>query len=476
MTNEKLTLKSLLENAEGKKLLFLGKEEIFTQKEIDRYLKRYRVTATQNLEEDVVAVVEHHRLNPVEEDISNDAYSQKVPLFKLTEFEQLLSEEIDDDALLMAIKLGNDQERLVRLLGNAHLSDALFVRLLKLYRFDEEEEDNRQDRDVIMYTLRRYIDIRPNEEDLLYSYLTLRRLATEAEDPHLLMALTGFPNFTFLIRGKEKVTLRETIARNPALDDEVIRRLLSLRDAKVNSALAGNACVSVEVLKDLLARNDAQIHKALAANPGIDNEIFGVLLQKGKEVAALLLIHQPIDAIRLAQVEKAGMDEQLFALIGANESLANDVVAKLLEKKNRELFEALSGNKTLSAEILEHIYQKDEEVTFASLARNFSTPMWILRALYEENTDYPEILAALAYNPAVPEKILRELFARENLEINRGLAANASLPMELLDILKVDTRLQNELAQNENLVQSYEQVLNQNKVMPNAKERRKKKI
>ena len=94
----------------------------------------------------------------------------------------------------MAIKLGNDQERLLRLLGNEHLTDELFVRLLKLYRFDEEEEYNRQDRDVIMNTLRRYIDIKPNEEDLLYTYLTLRRLATEATDPNLLAALLGFPN------------------------------------------------------------------------------------------------------------------------------------------------------------------------------------------------------------------------------------------------------------------------------------------
>jgi len=161
MMNEKPTLKQLLETSEGKKLLFLGKEGIFSEKEIARFLKPYKIAVTKYLEEDVAAVVEHPRLNPVEEDISNDAYAQKIPLYKLGEFEQLLSDEIDDDALLMAIKLGNDQERVVRLLGNEHLNDALFVRLLKLYRFNEEDEDNRQDRDVIMYTLRRYIEINP---------------------------------------------------------------------------------------------------------------------------------------------------------------------------------------------------------------------------------------------------------------------------------------------------------------------------
>ena len=94
-----------------------------------------------------------------------------------------------------------------------------------MYQWNEADEDNNQDRDTIMYTLKRYIDIKPNEADLHYSYLTLRRLATEATNPKLLLALIGFPNFEFLIRGKEKVTLRETIARNEYLDKEVITNL-----------------------------------------------------------------------------------------------------------------------------------------------------------------------------------------------------------------------------------------------------------
>ena len=43
------------------------------------------------------------------------------------------------------------------------------------------------------------------------------------------------------------------------------------------------------------------------------------------------------------------------------------------------------------------------------------------------------------------------------------MASNASLPMELLDILKVDTRLQHELAQNEIFVKEYETVLDYDK-------------
>ena len=468
MMNEKQTLKELLENAEGKKLLFLGKEGIFTEKEIARFLKPYKIAVTKYLEEDVAGVVENHRLNPVEEDISNDAYDLKLPSYKLTEFEQLLSDEIDDDALLMAIKLGNDQERVVRLLGNEHLSDALFVRLLKLYTFDEEEEDNRQDRDVIMYTLRRYIDIKPNEEDLLYSYLTLRRLATEAEDPALLEALMGFPNFSFLVRGREKVSLKETIARNPHIDEGLVRKLLSLRDRKVDVALSGNKAVSLDVLKHLYAKEDTAVLKALATNTTIDNELFGALLEKEEAVVSLLLIHQPIDAERFAQVEAAGLPVELMALIGANEQLSSDVMLSLTEKESPEILAALSGNSTVSSALLEQIYQLDIEETFPSLAKNPVTPAWILQAFYEEYGDDTAMLAALAHNPSLPEAQLRKLFEKDNLEINRGLATNAALPLEFLDVLKLDTRLQNELAQNIRLAESFEKVLNQHKVMLNV--------
>ena len=72
-------------------------------------------------------------------------------------------------------------------------------------------------------------------------------------------------------------------------------------------------------------------------------------------------------------------------------------------------------------------------------------------------------MGLLALNPATPEKILRDLFAKEDLEINRGLATNASLPLELLDHLKIDTRLQNELAENPVFIKEYEQTLDYDK-------------
>jgi len=458
----KPTLAQLLASSEGKKFLILGREGLFTADEIARFLKKHNITMTKYLEEGVVAIIEPLNLNPVEEDISNDAYEAKIPSFSLEEFEKHLSNGINDDELLMAIKLTNDQARVFRLLANANISEVLFVKLLSMYEWNEEDEDNNQDRDTIMYTLKRYIDIKPNEADLHYSYLTLRRLATEATNPRLMQALIGFPNFEFLIRGKEKVTLRETIARNTHLDKEIITKLVSLRDKRVDVALAANTAVELSLLKTLLAKDEEQINEALATNTNIDNEIFKTLLSKEDKVVQLLLLSQPIDAERLSLVDAEALDDTLFVTIGANEQLESDVIEMLITREDEALLCHLAQNATLHPNQLETIDTKGLEATVACLAMNSVTPVALLEKFYEAN-EANAVRKALAQNTSTPESILRALFALDDLEIQRSMASNASIPLDILDILKVDTRLQNELAKNPILIKGYETVLDYDK-------------
>jgi len=458
----KQTLLELLEVSADKKFLFLGREGIFTQDEIVRFLKKYSITMTKYLEEDVVAIIEPLNLNPVEEEISNDAYDAKIPSFSLDAFEKLLSNGINDDELLMAIKLTNDQARVFRLLGNENISEALFVKLLMMYQWHEAEEDNREDRDTIMYTLKRYIDIKPNEADLHYSYLTLRRLATEATNPKLLLALIGFSNFEFLIRGKEKVSLRETVARNSCLDKEVITKLVSLRDNKVDVALAGNEVVETARLHTFLAKENERINEALATNEHIDNEIFQILLTKEDKVVQLLLLSGKIDVERLGFIDAQLLDAELFSTIGANEHLENDVIDELIRREDETLLCNLAQNSTLTALQIEAIYVKGMDATVASLAVNPSTPVTLLEKFYEMH-DINEVCIALAHNPSTPKQLLRKLFAKDDLEIQRSMASNASIPLDILDMLKVDIRLQNELAKNPILIKGYETVLDYDK-------------
>jgi hypothetical protein len=457
----KQTLPELLLASKGKKLIFLGRENIFTKEEIERFLKKYNITLCNTHEEDVVLSVENSSLNPVEEDISSLLYDANIPSFTLEVFEKLLSNEINDDELLMGIKLNNDQNRIFRLLGNSYISESLFIKLLMMYEWHHDDEDNREDRDVIMYTLKRYIEIKPNETDLLYSYLTLRRLATQADNPKLLLALIGFQNFEFLIRGKERVTLRETIAKNRHLDNELITKLISLREHRVDVALASNPSVTLSLLKSLLSKNSEDINQALATNKNIDNQIFETLLSKEETTIQLLLLSQPIDMERLTLINKKKLKTDIFATLGANEHLTKEVIEELMCLNDENLLSNLASNPTLPSSFLEQIYNKNIPLYFEHLAINPTSPLFILEGLYKK--DNLKINIALAYNRSTPEYILRELFKKDIFEIYQSLASNASVPLELLDILKVDTRLQNELAKNEIFVKEYETTLDYDK-------------
>jgi hypothetical protein len=437
MAQEKPSLDILLSSSTEKKFLFLGREAIFTKDEIARFLKKYNISMTKYYEEGVVCVVEHHQLNPVEEDISNMAYDDQVPLYKLVDFEKLLSEGINDDELLMVIKLSNDQDRIFRLLGNQNIEDTLFVKLLRMYEWHEDEEDHTGDRDVITYVLRRYIDIQPNEEDLLYSYLTLRRLATEASDPKMLIALIGFPNFSFLVRGKGNVTLRETIARNQFVDKEVITKLISLRDLKVDASLAANLTVPLSILESLSQKDALSIDKSLASNRNINDDIFATLLEKDEAVLALLLLWQPLDDKRLALIEGYNFGYELFATIGANENLNTEVVTSLMKKDDVTLLCNLGSNAALSSKSLETLYKRQITEIYIALASNPNLPVEILLSLYDTFEKELEMMSAIASNIATPEAVLRKLFERDELEINKGLASNEATPLELLDILKI---------------------------------------
>ncbi|MBD3791343.1 MAG: hypothetical protein IE918_04215 [Campylobacterales bacterium] len=452
---KKQDLKELLEEAEGKKILFLGKEGIYTTQEVERFLKKYKVTRVKAIEEGVVASIEHHSLNPVEEMISEDAYVRRIPAYRLEEFEQLLSNGINDDELLMAIKLSNDQARVLRMIENPDISDALFVKLLEMYQWHEEEEDNNDDRSVVIATLTRYIDITPAERDQLYSTLTLKRLVREATDPRLLNALIGFPNYEFKQKEKGKTSLYEVVATSSYIDDTVIKRLLSLRNPKVDMYLAANPVVSLEQLKKFATREDERIHEALAANETIDDALFALLLDKGAEAVKLLLWYQPISQERFRMITEKVADPELLAELGKNLQIDTSVIGELLERGNITLLEKLAANRSITAAALQALYSKKINTTFYPLVGNPNLPVEIIEGFYANDKNDLNMMHQVASNPNTPEKILRELYERDELEINKGLAANPSTPIEILDVLKIDTRLRNALTKNEVFIEHH---------------------
>lgn len=456
----KPTLETILEQSSGEKFLFLGRESLFTHKEAQRFLKKYTITLATKLEEGVVAVIEHHRLNPVEEDISYEAYDQKIPLYKLEDFERLISHTLVDDQVLMGLKLSNDQKRLHTLIINTHISDVLFIKLLEMYQWSEDgEEDNNEDRGVVTATLRRFLDIKPNEEDLLFSPLTLKKLIGESSDPALLKALLSFPNYRFMQKGKQWITLREAIAASPHLDGGGIEKLLRFREERVLFYLAANRSVSLALLKKLSDRNRSDVNEALASNTAIDDELFAKLLEKEEGARQTLLAYQPISETRFEMIEACEWSPDTYALLGQNEQIDPGIIPHLIKKEDFQLLRALAANSSLSTELLDRLYEREDASLYPLLAANPSSSLIVLEKLYREDREDQAILASLAANFSTPERILRELFELDIFEINEKLASNESLPLELLNILKIDTRLRNALTGNKTFTDNITQKL-----------------
>jgi len=452
--------KFLYENS-GKKIIFLGRGELFSSDEYERFLKKNDIKIVKEIDEDVVAIIEHHRISHVEELVSCDAYVRNIPIYKLQEFEELMSLSLVDSHVLMALKLSNDQQRIYQLLNNPYINDSLFNSLIALYKWDDDvESDNNQDRGVVIATLRRYLDFKPNEEDLLYSPMSLSRLAKETQESELLKTLLYFPDYKFLQKGKQWVTLREVIANSPYIDRETIDKLISFRNKEIPFYLAANPATPIEILKKFSnSQHEIEIDEALASNTSIDHLLFTKLLSKRGSVRDTLLTYQPIDMKRFHVVEALQIDTESYAHLGENLLVEESVLERLVKRDNSYLQTALADNPSLSSNLLEKIYNKGIPAHHLLLAGNPSFAPELLEELFITYPTDERVLIALAGNPSTPVYILEKLFKLEKFEINEGLASNESLPLELLNILKIDTRLRSALTNNKTFTDSITQAM-----------------
>lgn len=433
-----------LEELKNKTLLFLGKSMIFSDQEISNFLATLDIEFTRSYNGQK-HVVEHRLINPVEEDISNMAYEAKATFYKMELFEQTMSGMLDINSLLMAIKLGNDGERIKRMLANEYINDALYIKLLNLYQWEEEEfGDSSSDRDVLTHTLKRFLDLNFNETDLYFSPLSLLKLAKESQNQELLLALINFPNVEFLQKNKSKINLKEAIAQSPHIDRKITKKLLSFKDEQLEFFIASNEAVELDILKALYGKSKS-INQALASNSAIDDKLFEKLLDEYE----ILLKYQPIN------IERYTLSQSIphaNSILVANHAIDSDVVKELFYKADTSLMPTLLRNPHLDKEYIERLYHSSNPDLYPSIAQNPNTPSKILKELL--SLQDLSINIHLARNSSTPKEILIGLSHHNEFEIDKSLATNPSTPLEILNILKIDTRLRNELTLNKTFTDS----------------------
>ena len=425
--------------ATGKAILFLGRFASLSREEIEHFLEKFDIRYSDTLDEDVVMAVESSLLSPIEEEIATETYRKGIPLYNTEQFDQLYATQLNSDALLMSLKLSNNQERLTRLLHNRHLSDTLFLKLFSMYDWGNEGMfDNSDNMKIATLFAKRFFQKDRFDAATYHSPISVFEVALITKESEILDVMFDLPEIEVKQSrsGPKKPTrLKEAIASNPHTGEKTLTRLLRRNDPGIDYFLAQNPAATHAMQEQIFERADEQVKEALTKNRNLSPTLFAKLTD-----FQTLWEYQPID------VEKLAYREDLPAVIGENENLTPEAVDRLIASGETATLQNLAANPILTSAQIETLYHLGDESLYPAIASNPNTPVAILEALFERGER--EIEQNLALNPSVPQEILQKLFAYEEFDINCALALNESLPLPWLQQLQIDSRLLPYLKEN----------------------------
>ena len=384
-----------LETLHNETLLLLGKPRAFSEAEFAAQLEAHSIGVSKELQEDTKHILEGRMMTPYEQNLSDELYETgKYQFISIDEFEKALAAQIDDDVLLMSLKLSNDTERLKSFLQNSCVSDALFFKLLKMYKWQGEDFfENDDNRDVSAALIGRFYENIERNHNVQYATTGLIHLVSQTTNAQLLEAISALEALKFHPK------LAALLAQHPQTPTKVLKRFLQSQDKELLEALSKNSLLEKEIALELLEKENT-LAQNIAQTIQLDAELFEALLPH----AAALACNESLDAV---------MQERLFALqtaevleaLAQNSKLSKALQEKLMALQNEELTQLLLSNPALEEPLLEAAYT--DEKNHLALAKNPAAPQEILRKLYESGEE--QILDALSRNKATPVDILYQL-------------------------------------------------------------------
>ena len=384
-------------------------------------------------------------MHPTEEEISYEAYKKKLPTFKLEEFEAYYAQNINQNSLLMSIKLSNNQARIIRLLKNEAFDDEFYLKIFKLYDWmGEGVYDNDENRDVTITFIKRFFksDVYLDPATI-YAPISLAKIISQTDDEKLLDTVLSMPHYEFTTSKQDQkraTNIKELVASNPHTSKETLKNLLNFNDLELDYFLAQNSNLDLELQEVIYTRSDNQTKSMLALNESLSDELFEKLL-KDEEASKMLLAFAKID---LKRVELAKSCEY-FYLIGENPSIS-DLATEIVKNDDINLQKRLASNPAVDKNTLDLIYKKygDEIATYLSQNPNLSQDL--IKKFYGFKDK--EIDIALAANISTSVDILSEYYERSDDDLNLSLASNSSTPIEYLQQFQLDNRYFNLLTKN----------------------------
>ena len=433
-----------LQDLEKKSVLLLGKSRSFNYEEFDTQMKSHMIEIVKELNENVALIVEGRMMTPYEQNESERLYeNHNIEFVSIDELERELAEHIDEDVLLMSLKLSHDKERLKSFIQNSMLSNTLFLRLLKMYSWGGsdffETDDNR---DVTSALIGRfYKDIERNH-NIQYSTLGLTHLVAQTRNEALLesIALLEPLQKSFQATNKKdaKYSVLCAIATHNSTPKRVLKKIIKEGDSYLKVLVAMRKQCDAMMQRRLFDDGDKEVVEALSYSMYLDKEIAKEMCKSelyAKNIAKYIYVDEEIFNILV---------EKYPAELAQNESLSYEFQQSLILLHQEGVRVSLASNPHIDERFINELVSEGSEDVNMAIYENESTPTQTLEEAYGDVANH----FALAHNKSTPAKILKLLAESANPKVLEGLAKNESTPIEVLYQLHLDRRFERFVKEN----------------------------
>jgi len=386
-----------LQSYKNKTILFLGKPRAFSSEEFAAQLASHQIDVTKELQEGVTTLLEGRMMTPYEQNLSAELYEKGgFEFLEIDAFEKALAANIDDNVLLMSLKLSSDKERLKSFLQNSCISERLFFKLLSMYQWNKEDFfENDDNRDVTAALISRFYENIERNHNVQYATTGLIHLVSQTKNPELLEAISNLEPLDF----HPKIKL--LLAQHPHTPTKVLKKFLREGEEAVLDAMSTNPDIDKKIVKELFNMDEVYARR-LAQNIALDRELFELFLEVfGEDLARNTSLTPAMQQVLLAQNNSA-----VNVALAHNPTVSKESIEQLLVGADRALQKSLYANSAMPKELLREAYKEPD--LHLSLASNEATPQDILESLYKESSD-AKILEALARNEATPVDVLYQL-------------------------------------------------------------------
>ena len=350
------------------KVLLFGKSRAFSQEEFLSQLRHHKIELVKEYSDDISLVVDGRMMTPYEQNLSDALYEQKnVNALSIDALEKELIASMDENSLLMSLKLSRDKERLKSFLQNALVGDTLFFKLMKMYSWRGEDFfENDDNRDVSAAFISRFYENIERNHNVQYATTGFIHLVAQAKSSELLNAIA------LLEPIKMHPKILSAILRSEYCDAKMQEQFFRKNDEEINEALTCNKDLKLSIIQEFL--KDDRLAQSMALNIFLNAEKFQLLFKHKEALALNDSLTQEMQEV-LLNLKNSLINRAL----AKNENLIKTSLEKLLESNDSATLEALYSNATMSVSLLESAYS--DGVYLESIAKNEATPVEILYQL-----------------------------------------------------------------------------------------------